>query len=755
MRPITVAALFLAPLLVSSILAADPRATAPGSESKHVLVIGIDGCRSDALQVANTPYLDALIATGVVTYDAFAGGSPDPGDPTHQATSSGPGWSSICTGVWVDKHGVASNGGFGSGNFISYPHFFKRIRDAQPSSYLSSIVQWHPINQNLLAPFPGLADFTQNVADSGQAVENAAVAHLGVADPTALFLHFDDVDHAGHASGFSTSNSNYIQAIEATDAHIGVVWAAVQNRPNFANEDWLVIVTSDHGGTGTGHGGHSTGERRIWMIASGGAVPGGFLLPQGTGHTAVPPTALMHLEITIRPAWGYESEAFGYPDTIATSPVPGNGEGAVFHDALLSWFPGADAVTHEVYFGTQANLGAAHFQGSQVETQFDPGSLAPEKEYFWRIDTVTSQSTVVGDVWSFTTLGDPLDELVLAMDFEGDFLDHSGHQNDGVGVGNPQFTSGQGGQALDLNGNGAYVSLGSPLDLDFGTSTDFSVALWVRASNWTSDPVLASNKNWVSGSNIGWIIALDPNGMHWQWNYRGAAGTRLDLDTAGAIGDDSWHQIVISHDRDGDARFYQDGAFIGAQSLVGQGSIDSGLPTAVGQDGTLTYGVPLKASIDGMRIWRRTLGDSEVQALYQTGPRTFVGTSYCQALPNSAGPGALLFATGSLQLTGGDLQLNAVHLPAQVPGLFFTGPLQTNLPFGDGLRCVGGSLSRFQPPIITSSAGVASLQVDFAASPALGLFQPGTSWNFQFWHRDVAAQQAGFNLTDGLNVVWQ
>ncbi|HET6415506.1 MAG TPA: hypothetical protein VFG22_04370, partial [Polyangiales bacterium] len=59
------------------------------------------------LQQASTPVLDDLVANGAVTYDAFAGG--EPGTPTEQATFSGPGWSSILTGVWVDKHGVTDN----------------------------------------------------------------------------------------------------------------------------------------------------------------------------------------------------------------------------------------------------------------------------------------------------------------------------------------------------------------------------------------------------------------------------------------------------------------------------------------------------------------------------------------------------------------------------------------------------------------------------------------------------------------------
>ena len=476
-------------------LSASSASTAIPGSTRHVLVIGIDGCIPDGLQAASTPNLDALAADGVITYYAFAGGDPSPGDPTHQATSSGPGWSSICTGVWVDRHGVSSNGNFASGNFVAYPHFFKHVHDELPGSYLSSIVQWHPINESLLDPFPGTADYQLNAGNSGQAVENAAVDHLGSADPTVLFLHFDDVDHAGHSAGYSVNSPAYLQAIEETDAHIGAVLSAVQARPNYATEDWLVVATTDHGGIGTGHGGHSVQERRIWILTSGGTAPAGVVLPQGPGQTAVPPTVLKHLDITIDPWWGLESLPFGLPEPVASHPVPSDGASSVSRSIQLSWFAGADALSHAVYFGVAPGLGAAHFQGQQTQTSFDPGELAADQSYYWRVDTITSGGTVTGEEWSFTTTGEVLDDIVLALDLEGDLQDHSGRHNDGVGVGGVSFTSGASGAALDLDGSGSYVTLGTPADLLFGGATDFTVTLWVKAAGWSSDPALISNKN--------------------------------------------------------------------------------------------------------------------------------------------------------------------------------------------------------------------------------------------------------------------
>ena len=282
-------------------------------KSKHVLVVGIDGVRVDALQQADTPSLDGLIAVGTVTYDAFAGGIL--GTPSEQATWSGPGWSSILTGVWADKHGVEINV-FDDARFDEYPHFFVRIRQLDPTAYLSSFVTWGPINESIAAPAePDEAFWPKDATSSAEgdtAVTAAVVAHLALQTPTVVFVQLDEVDHQGHVAGFSPTVSSYVHAIEVVDSQIGEMIAAVRSRPTFDEEDWLFLVTTDHGGIGQWHGMQSEEERTIFIIASGGSVPSGRTISPGPGHTAIPPTVLTHLGLPVDDAWGWESEPFGF-----------------------------------------------------------------------------------------------------------------------------------------------------------------------------------------------------------------------------------------------------------------------------------------------------------------------------------------------------------------------------------------------------------------------------------------------------------
>ena len=82
------------------------------------LVIGIDALGSHGLRAADTPNIDRLIEgtfgggayQGAFSPHAFVGGVL--GTATQQPTVSGPGWTSILTGVWTDKHRITGNSFF-------------------------------------------------------------------------------------------------------------------------------------------------------------------------------------------------------------------------------------------------------------------------------------------------------------------------------------------------------------------------------------------------------------------------------------------------------------------------------------------------------------------------------------------------------------------------------------------------------------------------------------------------------------------
>ena len=61
------------------------------------------------------------------------------------------------------------------------------------------------------------------------------------------------------------------RAVELMDKQVGRLWDAIQYRQRAFNEDWLIIITTDHGRdslTGRDHGGQSPRERLGWIITN-------------------------------------------------------------------------------------------------------------------------------------------------------------------------------------------------------------------------------------------------------------------------------------------------------------------------------------------------------------------------------------------------------------------------------------------------------------------------------------------------------
>jgi hypothetical protein len=119
---------------------------------------------------------------------------------------------------------------------------------------------------------------------------------------------------------------------------------------------------------------------------------------------------------------------------------------------------------------------------------------------------------------------------------------------------------------------------------------------------------------------------------------------------------------------------------------------------------------------------------------------------------NSTGVGGLLTATGSGSVALDNLVLSATQLPPNKMAIMFGGTAFVGpLPFGDGLRCAGGSIKRFTLPSLTSATGT------FSAGPGLaGAFGlvPFVNWTFQCWFRDPAGPCGNqFNTTHSQDVL--
>lgn len=291
------------------------------SQKRKVLIFGVAGARSDAFQKANTPTIDNIISNGFYSYASWHRGH----------TLSAPAWSTIMCGVEYNKHKVEDNTYTGN-DYANYPYFLTRAKSCVPNLYSAQIVQWAPMSDNLTND--GWSKKIKVTYGAGDQSVSAAQTQLANPNLDVLFVCFDEADIVGHTTGFSPDNADYVKAIETIDGHIGSILTALHNRANYADEDWIILLTTDYGGIGTTHGTNTDQERTLWWVGAGNRKgtrqapsnddPGSIAMnnynpvkgAKNPGQYDIAVTALDHLlrgsscTTPINPAWNLDGKSW-------------------------------------------------------------------------------------------------------------------------------------------------------------------------------------------------------------------------------------------------------------------------------------------------------------------------------------------------------------------------------------------------------------------------------------------------------------
>jgi len=262
--------------------------------TNKVLIIGIDGTMNSALAVARTPNLEALKSNGCYTMR----------EVSHPVTHSAAAWTSVFTGVWGDKHGVNDPGNSFAGNHLAeYPSFFARLEAANSNWITLAFARWSP----MLTAVPE-ADVKLSFA-SDAAVTDETCRRLTNSNPDVFWMLLLDVDSAGHSYGWGPTVSNYVRAIEIADGRVGQILTALTNRVTYTNEDWLIIVQTDHGQ----HDNPDLEKSQIvWSIVSGPSAARGVMWPSPS-TVDVCATVLTHMGVPLNPAWNLDARVKGLP----------------------------------------------------------------------------------------------------------------------------------------------------------------------------------------------------------------------------------------------------------------------------------------------------------------------------------------------------------------------------------------------------------------------------------------------------------
>lgn len=244
-----------------------------GKTEKKAIVIGYDGCRADILSEMQKEQsgISLLLDEGASLDLLYCGGVNYPEKNT-QKTSTAPGWCSILTGKWAEAHGITAN---------------DITKEIEPKTLLVSLVENGDIDSSaFITKWAGHFDrrkatylaekayceekglsVSYNKCKNDEASLSFTLDEIKKADcADFLFVIYEQTDSAGHSKDFSFNNSLYKEAFIEADKYGYDTISAIKERETYEQEDWLIIITSDHGGIDDNHGGASIQERMTFAV---------------------------------------------------------------------------------------------------------------------------------------------------------------------------------------------------------------------------------------------------------------------------------------------------------------------------------------------------------------------------------------------------------------------------------------------------------------------------------------------------------
>lgn len=246
----------------------------PTEKKKRVLIYGFDGARADSIAFLLPEKQDfyknrysavAYLKSCGGLYLSYAGGNKN--DPsTLQETSTAQGWCSVLTGVWGIENGVVKH----TTKKDSVPTILTEGAEKGLSAVFSSVWPDHftitykneieaAKQKGLPLVFLQVRDENELQAEMLSAIDNGTNIIFGINE-------FPDAN--GHESGFSNRNHKYISGIINADRYAAELLSHIQKRSEYENEDWLILITSDHGGHQRRHGTQKAEDRMTFLAVN-------------------------------------------------------------------------------------------------------------------------------------------------------------------------------------------------------------------------------------------------------------------------------------------------------------------------------------------------------------------------------------------------------------------------------------------------------------------------------------------------------
>lgn len=296
------------------------------AKTKKAVYIIVDGIPADQIERLHTPAIFDIASHGAYSR-AYTGG--EVGAYSETPTISAIGYTNLLTSTWLNKHNVGGNDNL-KPNYNYWTIF--RIAKEQAKDYKTAVYSSWTDNRTVLIgegkpetnhlKIDYVADgyeldttrFPQEPKDLhiykiDELVSEKAAKGIREDAPDLSWVYLWYTDDAGHLEGNGAYFDDYVYK---ADKQIARVWEAVKYREANFDEEWMIVVTTDHGReeNGHGHGKQSERERTTW-IATNIAVNEHFNPPY-LSITDIAPSICRFMEFEIPQAIRWEQDGMPF-----------------------------------------------------------------------------------------------------------------------------------------------------------------------------------------------------------------------------------------------------------------------------------------------------------------------------------------------------------------------------------------------------------------------------------------------------------
>ncbi|MGN0467909.1 MAG: alkaline phosphatase family protein [Acutalibacteraceae bacterium] len=241
------------------------------------LFIGWDGCRADAMKYliqSDDKKVSGSNITGLFSaiaevkksgglYITYVGGDKS----NLQETSTAQGWASALCGKWMKKPWKT---GMEWSLDEEYPTVLKTLALKGFTASFSAIWPTHfdytYKNEIDCAGQNNLNEYFCQLHNDPE-VFDSLKERIALGDDL-IFGIFENPDDNGHGTDFGDGNYRYVAGVCNLDRISYQLLESVKKRETYAEEDWLIVLASDHGGHSTRHGGHSVQDTTTFLALS-------------------------------------------------------------------------------------------------------------------------------------------------------------------------------------------------------------------------------------------------------------------------------------------------------------------------------------------------------------------------------------------------------------------------------------------------------------------------------------------------------